>query len=368
MSLAAIERGPQPSGREATLINARDFLNASKDWVLSPLKRKIAEIVSKPYKPLLTSDLVTAEDLPLPSGVDIAGVNSASQERARTRQYEQILGLTPFEPEPAGRARLALTVAGAGLALLTACTPTQAAEVSPVSPTRPADVTAAPGVGGGLDQPVPTFEPNSAYGKELNPIINRYNDPNTRNSVSQEDLNKVNAAKAAEAEQLARCSFSGDSKFCDLAEVYQGNNPRTGKFKGIGIKVPSDPEATIEIVSPFDGWLHPTLDNPRRGSISTQKDRVVEGWVIDGPEFKETHLAEASPVKKGEVVATLKVSDYRPLSYAPDYLATFSPRSANEEPFIKEHFPLAARKPVKEVIFQSAGTRTEQGPVIVQNH
>lgn len=169
-----------------------------------------------------------------------------------------------------------------------------------------------------------------------------------------------------ESEQQAQCSFFKDSQFCGLAEVYQGINPRTGQFRGVGIKSPNNYSTVIKIVSPIDGWFHPILDNPRRGNISTDKNSVVDGWVIDGVEFNPTGRADATPIKKGDVIGILRDTGYRPLAYAPDYVAYFGPRAADEGALIKKDFSTAATKPPRQVEFQSSGTKIEQGPVIIR--
>lgn len=205
MSQAAIERGLQPSGLEANIVNAREvfagmrrqeyfkslpglvlaqgtlsqtetpFIGSAVKSALglgiSGIKNLAERVTNRPFKPIFTTDLSGDKAYP-PSEADIDSLKGN------------------WEPNRAWR--MAGLLAG-GAATVVACTPTQTAEVRPASPS---EATAAPVVGG--PNPIATFEPNSEYGKELNPIIDAFN---AGQKVDQADLNKINEAKAAEAAQ-----------------------------------------------------------------------------------------------------------------------------------------------------------------------
>lgn len=257
--MTAIEAGEQPRipARESNLINARNIFAGArrqayfedlpqlfsaqvslgstnpeqipfiKDSLialissgLSPVKDVIARIASKPYKPMFPTDKKGSETAPLPSQAEVDTLNIESHERSRNRRFEQILGLTPFEPKPRGKARVALILAGAGVALFTACGPSAPKEVVSSTPI-PARPTATP-VGTG-ETYVPTgIKDTDAIGQKLVDQNNKTQKgeiiPESE-KVPESDILKFNAA--IRARQSATAEAGNSSKDTPPAKGFE---------------------------------------------------------------------------------------------------------------------------------------------------
>lgn len=358
MSQAAVEAGIRPAGREINLTYAKEVLAGIKRQKLPELvlaaRSTLDKIINRPFKPIFATDLSGDKAYP-PSEEDIKYAN---------RIYaEDVLSGRKWEPNRAWR--MAGLLAG-GAATAVACSPAQAVEVTPVSPTKPAEATAAPGVGGGPDQPIPTFVAGSSYA-DLNSIIDRFNNPDTRGSVSQEDLNKVNVAKAAETQATATaeaqkplppevdvkvpCNILPD-QFCNLGFpiTRKGRNNQI-----LGIRFTNVPPGTL-VSSIFPGELSVGTDKQGLANLVliNSEDPQVTSFGINGdltevPD-RTTTLGGGKTMGK---VGPSGTFDVYFSSYNPSLRKTLTP--AELQAFYERFFAAQARKPVQEVSASPGG-------------